>query len=384
MTTPRRLAIVTNADWYFWSHRLPIALAARDAGYDVLVVAGEERGYAARIRALGLRFEPIPIVRGSTRPLQELRTLRALISLYRRERPDIVHQVAVKAVIYGSLAAHLVRVPALINALAGQGYLAASGRGARGMAGMAARGAYRLAFAGRNTHAIFQNPEDLAQFVGRGVVAPERAVLIRGSGVDTMQFVPTPEPDGVPVVLFAGRLLWSKGIAELVDAIRQIRAQGDYVRLVLVGDPDLQNPDAVPVAVLQAWQRDDGVEWWGRRDDMPEVFRSANVVALPSGYGEGVPKVLIEAAAAGRAIVTTDTPGCREIVRNGVNGTLVPPGNVSCLAAAIAALLKSPAARIRMARAGREIAVREFDQALVVSATLALYRRALDSSARCS
>ncbi|MEO7775019.1 MAG: glycosyltransferase family 4 protein, partial [Steroidobacteraceae bacterium] len=332
----QRLAIVTNVDWYFWSHRLPIALAARNAGYEVVVVAGEERGYGPRIRAQGLRFLPIPIVRGSTQPLQELRTLRALVAIYRQERPALVHHVAVKAVLYGSLAARLTRVPAVINALAGQGYLA-SGRGASGLAGFAAAAAYRMAFSGRNTRAIFQNPEDLASFVDRGLVTADRASLIRGSGVDTTLFAPSPEPDGVPVLLYAGRLLWSKGIGELVDATRLIRAQGDYVRLVLVGVPDTQNPDAVPVAALQEWQREGILEWWGARDDMPAVFRSANLVALPSDYGEGVPKVLIEAAASGRAIVTTDTPGCREIVRNGINGTLVPPRNVPCLAAAIAA-----------------------------------------------
>jgi glycosyltransferase involved in cell wall biosynthesis len=381
--TPRhRLAIVTNVDWYFWSHRLPLALAARDAGYDVLVVAGEERGYGKRIESQGLRFRAIPMVRGSTAPLQELRTLRALVAIYRQERPHLVHHVAVKPVLYGSVAAHLARVPAVVNALAGQGYLAASGRGRHGLGGLAARAAYRVAFAGRHTRALFQNPEDRSTFIAHGLVAAERTVLIRGSGVDTQRFHPTPEPAGIPTVVFAGRLLWSKGVGDLLHAVRVLRARGDYVRLILVGTPDTQNPDAVPENILQQWQRSGEAECWGERDDMPEVLSSANLVALPSAYGEGVPKILIEAAAAGRAIVTTDTPGCREIVRNGINGTLVPPRNVTCLAEAVATLLRSPELRARMGIAGREIAVREFDVRVVVDATLELYRQLLDSLPR--
>jgi glycosyltransferase involved in cell wall biosynthesis len=368
-----RLAIVTNADWYFWSHRLPIARAARDRGHEVFVVAGEERGLGGRIRAEGFEFLPIPVERGSMRLGSELAMLGELRRIYRRIRPQLVHHIAVKPVIHGGIAARLERVPAVINALAGQGHVS----GAHGVRGALLRSAvmlgYRAAYSGRRTRAIFQNPDDLEFFVGRGVVPRARAVLIRGSGVDLTAFAPVPEPGGVPTIVFASRLLKSKGVAELVEACARLRASGVACRLVIAGEPDSANPDAIPPAMLQSWLLPGSVEWLGRRDDMPTVLASANIVALPSNYGEGVPKILIEAAAAARAIVTTDSPGCREIVRDGVNGRLVARGDVAGLAAALAALLADPALRARMGTAGREIAAGEFSEALVVRRTMDLY-----------
>jgi glycosyltransferase involved in cell wall biosynthesis len=359
------------------SHRLPIARAARDAGHKVLAVAAEEHGYGARIRAEGFHFIRVPVVRGSMNLSDDLAALRELCAIYRHERPDLVHHVSVKPVIYGSIAARIVGVPVIINALTGQGYIS----GAGGIKGRLLRGAARVAFraalGGRRTRAIFENPDDLEAFVKRGLIPRHRAVLIRGSGVDPERFSPSPEPTGVPVVLFAARLLWSKGLGELVEAVSRLRRRGVEVRLVIVGVPDRQNPDSVPVTVLQGWVEKGIAEWWGHRDDMPEVFRAVNVVALPSVYGEGVPVVLLEAAAAGRAIVTTDMPGCREIVRDGVNGRLVPPNNISSLVDALSELLHSPDLRAHMATAGRVIATQEFSNEVVVRRTMQLYGQLL-------
>jgi glycosyltransferase involved in cell wall biosynthesis len=307
----------------------------------------------------------------------DLAAVRELLSIYRQECPDLVHHVSVKPVIYGSIAARIVGVPVIINALTGQGYIS----GASGIKGTLLRGAahvaFRAALGGRRTRAIFENPDDLEAFVSRGLIARHRAVLIRGSGVDPVRFSPSPEPTGVPVVLFAARLLWSKGVGELVEAVCALRSRGVEVRLVIVGVPDRQNPDSIPANVLQSWVEKGIAEWWGHRDDMPEVFRAANVVALPSVYGEGVPVVLLEAAAAGRAIVTTDMPGCREIVRDGVNGRLVPPNNVLSLAEALHELLRSSEVRARMGAAGRVIATQEFSNAIVVRRTMQLYDQLL-------
>jgi glycosyltransferase involved in cell wall biosynthesis len=376
-----RLAIVTNADWYFWSHRLPIARAARERGHEVFVVANEERGLASRIRDAGFEFVPIPMTRGSMSLARDGRTFAALRAVYRRLRPRLVHHVAVKPVIYGALAARLERVPAIINALAGQGHLT----GAGGLRGAALRGAvsvaYRLAYGGPRTRAIFQNPDDLEYFVGRGIVARERAVLIRGSGADLDAFAPSREPDGEPVILFASRLLRAKGIVELVEACDRLRARGVAFRLRIVGEPDVENPDAVPESLVREWVAAGRAEWLGRRDDMPAMLAAAHLIALPSNYGEGVPKFLIEAAASARAIVTTDSPGCREIVRDGVNGRLVPRGDVAALAAALGELLADPALRARFGAAGREIAVAEFGERLVVERTMALYDELLAARA---
>jgi glycosyltransferase involved in cell wall biosynthesis len=373
-----KVAIVASNDWYFMWHRLPIARAARDAGHQVLAVAAEEHGYGARIRAEGFRFIRIPVVRGSMNLSDELAAMRELLSIYRHESPDLVHHVSVKPVIYGSIAARIVGVPVIINALTGQGYLS----GAGGIKGTLLRGAahvaFRAALGGRRTRAIFENPDDLEAFVKRGLIPRHRAVLIRGSGVDPERFSPSPEPTGVPVVLFAARLLWSKGLGDLVEAVGSLRGRGIEVRLVIVGVPDRQNPDSIPEAVLQGWVKKGIAEWWGHRDDMPAVFRVVNIVALPSVYGEGVPVVLLEAAAAARAIVTTDTPGCREIVRDGVNGRLVPPNDKLSLADALSELLHFPELRARMAAAGREIASQEFSNAIVVRRTMQLYDQLLD------
>ena len=377
-----RLAIVTNADWYFWSHRLPIARAARARGHEVFVIANEERGFGGRIREAGFEFLPIPVARGSMSLARDVETLSALRAVYRRVRPSLVHHVAVKPVIYGAIAARIERVPAIINALAGQGHLT----GAPGFRGIVLRGAvslaYRAAYGGKQTRAIFQNPDDLEFFVRRGVVARERTVLIRGSGVDLDAFAPTPEPMGVPVVVFASRLLRAKGIVELVEACDQLRARGVAFTLRIVGEPDVENPDAVPESLLRAWAAAGRAEWLGRRDDMPAVLAAANVVALPSNYGEGVPKILIEAAACARAIVTTDSPGCREIVRDGVNGRLVARGDIGALAASLGELLTDAALRARCGAAGREIAAAEFGEKLVVERTMALYDRMLFDSPR--
>ena len=368
-----RVAIVTNADWYFWSHRLPIARAALARGHEVFIIANEERGLGGQIRAQGFEFVPIPVERGSTKLAGEVALLQALRKVYRRLRPQLVHHVAVKPVLYGGIAARLERVPAVINALAGQGHLA----GARGIKGALLRAAvgmaYRVAFAGEGTRAIFQNAEDLEYFVGKGVVRRERAVLIRGSGVDPAEFAPLPEPTGRPVVLFASRLLRSKGLPELVEACRRLRARASNLMLRIVGEPDVANPDAVSRADLEAWVAEGGVEWLGRRSDMPQLLAGANVVALPSQYGEGVPKILIEAAAAGRAIVTTNSPGCRDIVREGVNGLLVPRADVDALVTALGTLLADAGLRARMGAAGRELATAQFSEQQVVSQTLALY-----------
>jgi glycosyltransferase involved in cell wall biosynthesis len=372
-----RVAIVTNADWYFLSHRLPIARAARDRGHEVFVVANEERDCGDRIRAEGFRFLPVPIARGSMNLLHDLATLRALRRVYREVRPRLVHHVAVKPVLYGAMAARLEKVPAIVNALAGRGHLSHAGGMRHALLRPALALAYRAAFGGVRTRAIFQNPDDLEFFVGRGVIARERAELIRGSGVDLAAYQPTPEPDGVPVILFASRLLRAKGIADLVAACDRLRARGVRCRLLIAGEPDVANPDAIPESLLRQWAAEGRAEWLGRRDDMPKVLALANVVALPSMYGEGVPKILIEAAACARAIVTTDSPGCREIVRDGLTGRLVPRNDVRALADALESLLADRALRGRMGAAGRELAAREFGEALVARRTMDLYDRML-------
>ena len=237
--------IVVNAEWYFWSHRRALAGALQRLGFEVVVAAAVERDRRPDIEASGLRFIPLSLQRRSTSLLQELRTVRELYSLYRAERPDLVHHVSIKPVLYGSVAARIARVPAVINAIPGLGYVFL-GTGimaaARKLAGSIA---YRVALSGGRTRVVFQNPDDRALFVRRHIVSPERAHVILGAGVDVERFHEVPEPAGVPVVLLASRLLWDKGVRELVDAARLLRARGIACRVVIVGVPDNENPNSV-------------------------------------------------------------------------------------------------------------------------------------------
>jgi glycosyltransferase involved in cell wall biosynthesis len=366
--------IVVNVDWYFWSHRLPVARALREAGFEVVVAAAPERGFGDRIEGAGFRFVPLRMSRRSSSPAAEIAAFFELLRLYRKLRPDVVHHVAIKPVLYGSIAAQLSGLPAVINAIPGLGHVFVA-RGARArVLRFLVRIMYRVALAGRATRVIFQNPEDQASFVAGGLVSVHRSVLIRGSGVDVDQFVAAPPPEGVPLIVLASRLLWDKGVGVLVEAARELRRRGLVFRVALVGAPDHFNPNSISEEQLQCWQTEGVVEWWGIRADMADVLREASIVVLPSGYGEGVPKILLEAAASARPIVATDIPGCREIVRHGQNGLLVPPGSPEELAGALALLISDPECRERFGACGRALAVREFAEAVVVGQTLELYR----------
>lgn len=372
MNPPKLLFLVTE-DWYFVSHRMPLAVAARQAGYEVTVVTrvGE---HTQTIRNAGLRLITIVLSRRGKNPFSELLLVARLLAIYRRERPDIVHHVAMKPMLYGSLAARLAGVRHVVNAMAGRGWLFTSRSWLAGVLGRGVSFAFRKLL--NRGVVIVQNPDDMEWLVNVGVES-DRVHLIRGSGVDVNQFSFTREPKGEPVVVLASRMIWDKGIGEFVAAARNLKQRGIAARFVLVGNPDTANNASIPRGCLEAWHAEGVIEWWGHRNDMAQVFAQSHLVCLPSYYREGVPKVLLEAAACGRAIVTTDMPGCREIVSHGDNGLLVPPRNEAALADALQALLQDPERRSRMGARGRERAVEEFSLDKVVAETLTLYREIL-------
>lgn len=373
-----RLLFVVNAADFFVSHRLPIAVAARDFGWEVHVAAAADASVAT-IEAAGLHFHSVPISRVGVNPLKELGALWCLFRLYRRLRPDLVHHVTIKPVLYGSICARAARVPAVVNAISGLGYVFLKTGVLAGVRRRLTAPVYRLAFAHPNGRIIFQNSDDLAEFVRRRLFDGEGSRIIRGSGVDPAMFTPGTHEAATPIVVLASRMLYDKGVREFVDAARRLRGCGIDARFVLVGDTDA-NPAAVPREQLEAWSREGAVEWWGHRTDMPEVFRQADVACLPS-YGEGLPKVLLEAAAAGLPIVATDVPGCREVVADGENGLLVLPRDAAQLAGALQALIEHPGKRRAMGRAGRERVLREFTTEHVVRQTLDLYEDVRTSAA---
>lgn len=372
---PKIIFFITE-DWYFWSHRLPIARAARDGGFEVLI-ATRVNQHKGLINKEGFKLIPIGLKRRSKNVVKEIFSIIEVIRIYRREKPDIVHHVAVKPVLYGSWATRIAGISGVVNALAGLGFIfVAEGWKAKALKRFVVF-AYRTAFSSKNTIGIFQNPEDMRLFIDAGVVKREKAVLIRGSGVDVSHFKHLPEPAGIPTIILASRMLWDKGVGEFVDAARQLRKDGVACRIVLVGVPDPENPASIPEETLRGWHTEGIVEWWGYRDDMPKVLSQAHIVALPTTYGEGVPKILIEAASCGRAIVATDVPGCREIVRNNENGLLVHPRDSKSLADALKTLIGNPKLRAKMGAKGREIVEPGFSEEIVVRQTMELYKEIL-------
>lgn len=368
----RKLIFVIAEDWYFWSHRLPLARAARDAGFDV-VIATRVHEHGKKIRDEGFKLVPLRLARESYSPWAELRTISQLWRLYRRERPDIVHHVALKPILYGSIAALRTKETRVINALAGLGYLVASSSWKARLLRFPIWNAFRLLLSRSNTSVLLQNGDDMSMVVRQMRVPAERAFLIRGAGVDCRVFYPAPPPKGLPIVMLPSRMLWNKGVAEFVAAAELLQKEGVKARFVLVGKADTASPSGIPHRQLTMWHEQGAVEWWGHKKDMAEVYQSATVVCLPSHGGEGVPKSLLEAAACGRPIITCDVPGCRDIVRDLENGLLVPPKSVPELVKAICRLLSSSELRKEMGESGRTIVLNEFAQELVVAKTLALY-----------
>jgi len=371
---PKLLFVVTE-DWYFCSHRLPLGLAALADGMEV-ALATNVSSHAEALRAAGITVFPWYIRRGSTGLWSELRSLASLLGIYVRYRPDLVHHVAIKPVLYGSLLARLTGVARVVNALGGMGALFTGEAGQRqGLRRLVLTG-FRWLLGGKRSILILQNPDDCAVLVEQAGVARSAIRLIRGGGVNLDDFAVLPEPAGVPLVVLPARMLADKGVAEFVAAAASLRQAGVVARFALVGGTDPANPAAIDAAQLARWVDEGAVEWFGRRDDMPAVLAAAAIVCLPS-YREGLPKALLEAAACGRAIVATDVPGCREIVRHEHNGLLVPARDSAALAAALARLLAAPALRQAMGQAGRRMAVEEFSDTLIVAQTRAIYRALL-------
>lgn len=364
------LLFIVNDAGFFLSHRLNIARAAKRGGWTVHVATPRGRD-VERVVAEGFVHHPIPLSRSGTNLLQEFRSIAALWTLLRALRPTLVHAVTIKPVLYSGFLTPLVRTPALVQAVSGLGHVfTAEGAIARVRRTIVKR-AYRLAFRHPHSRVIVQNEDD-QQTLGTAL-RKGQAVLIPGAGVDTGRYCALPEPGGIPIVVLASRMLWAKGVGDFVSAAQAVKNKGIEARFVLVGDSDRGNPAAVPEANLREWDELGWVEWWGHRADMPDVFAQATIVCLPTFYGEGVPKVLIEAAACGRPIVTTDWPGCRTIVRDGHNGLLVPPRDAKQLSDALSTLLSDRELRSEMGERGRQMVLNHFATEHIERMTLQVY-----------
>lgn len=367
-----KILFFATEDWFVCSHWLPIINGAKEMGLDVVVVTRISK-HLDMIQQHGVKVIPFEISRRGSNFLSEIDTVLRLIKIYRNEKPDIVHHIALKPMLYGSFAAHITHVKHTINWVAGMGWLFISNSWRAKL--MQALVKKVLSMLLRGTDVIVENKDDQAIIADLGVSTPHLHI-IRGAGVDTSLYLQLPEPNVTPLVILPARMLWDKGVGEFVDAATMLKKRGVLARFVLVGEPDHENPASVSTNQLQEWQNDGVIEWWGRREDMPNVLAQSHIVCLPS-YREGLPKSLLEAASCGRPIVTTDVPGCREIVRDGDNGILVQARNYLALADALAKLLADPELRLQMGLRGRKRVMNEFSQEIIVKHVLAIYRKAL-------
>jgi glycosyltransferase involved in cell wall biosynthesis len=365
-----KVCLVANTDWYLYNFRLALAKELRSVGWDVVMISPPGL-YVSKFAEEGFRWVEWQVDRRGLNIYHEVKSILRLARIYSKEHPLLAHHHTIKPVIYGSFAARIRKVPCIVNSITGLGYLFLHS----GWQGKVLRAfvlpLYRMALKQHNIRVIFENAVDRNFFLHNHLIHESQSSIIEGVGVDVDRYLPQPEVEGVPLVVMPTRLIWDKGVGELVDAARILHKRLS-IRIALVGMPDPGNPTNIDETQLQEWIAEGLVEYWGFRLDMDEVYHQAHIVCLPS-YREGLPTVLIEAAAAGRPIVASDVPGCCEVVDQGENGLLVPPGDPGALAEALALLAEDSALRHKMGAAGRLKAVNQFANNKVIAATLKVY-----------
>lgn len=373
----KKFLLVVNDMAWFWSHRLPLAKDILREGAD-LHLATDGAAANAEIKALGITGHDLPEHTGSFNPLNQLMLAWKIFETLQKTKPDIVHAITLRHAFFTGLASRILKTPHAVFTLAGLGPLFLSDNPRIKAVRTIIVPLFKIAFGGEGRFIIFQNPDDAKALVRAGAIEESRMTVIRGSGVDPVQFAYTPEPvHESPVILFSSRLLKAKGIGEFVHAARILKSKGIRARFQVAGDIYEKNHDSVTREELDVWKNEGIIEWLGQRSDMPALMAAANVVTLPSYYGEGVPKVLLEAASIGRAIVTTDMPGCRETVEDGETGILIEPKNAWELTDALEKLLADPALRAAMGRKARARIESDFTIEKVNAHTLAVYAKLL-------
>lgn len=380
---PPKIVLVANTDWYLFNFRRNLVGRLRQDGWDVVLVS-PPGPFGERLQREGLRWQPFDLSPGGVGPLQEAGAIHRLRRLYRAERPRLVHHFTIKCVLYGTLASRGLDRVGVVNAVTGLGHVFTdSGLRAR-LIRAAVSPMYRYCLSRRNVRTVFQNQSDLEEFVDRGLMSSGRAHVIRGSGVDCDRFAPrnAERHGGAPArVLFASRMLREKGVLELVEAARLVKGRGVDAEFVFAGSCYPGNPSSVDERAIDTWTSEGLIRFLGHVEDMPDLLASCDLAVLPS-YREGTPRILLEAAAMERPIVATDIAGCRGVVEHEVNGLLVPVGDASALADAIARLARDEVLRSRFGRAGRQIVLREFDERIVLDETMAVYQDLLANDAR--
>lgn len=364
------LFVVNNPD-FFCSHRLPIAVKAKSDGFDVHVASSKGLG-VEQIEHMGLVHHEVDFSRSGQNPIKELVTTWQLIILFLRLKPDLVHLVTIKPVLYGGMATRIMRVKAVVAAVSGLGTVFIAQSTVARIRLWLVKILYKIAFGHKNLTVIFQNPSDRNTLISANILQEKQASIIRGSGVDLSDYPYLPEPNGTAVVVMAARLLRDKGVFEFVEAAKILKKRQVSVIMRLIGSPDLGNPSSITEQELENWKEEGYVDVLGYQADIAKLYSEANVVCLPS-YREGLPKSLVEAAACGRAVVTTDVPGCRDAIANTITGVLVPVKDAVALADAIEKLIENIGLRHTMGVAGRQLAEEAFDINIIVKQHLDIY-----------
>lgn len=373
-----KLLFVLNNSKYFISHRLPIAVEAKKRGYEVHIACPDEDSNQIFKKA-GIIYHHIPLSRRGMNPFAELGSIFALSRLFKRLKPDLVHLVTIKPYLYGGIAARLSRVSSVVSAVAGLGTLFVSDNPKARIIRLILLPLYKYAFGHPNQAIIFQNKHDQSMLADWSGFVPLKAILIKGSGVEVEKYQQICEPTGTPIITFAARLLKEKGVAEFIEAAKILRKRGLGVNFWVAGDIDVGNPKTITEAELNCWKNEEVVTFLGFRNDIPNLYSKSNIICMPSYYGEGLPKSLIEAAACGRAVITADVPGCRDAIIPNKTGLLVTAKDSESLANAIQKLIRDPVLRKKMGEEGRKFAEAEFHIDKVVDRHMRIYQALIEN-----
>tara|TARA_Y100001960_G_scaffold332157_1_gene431666 strand:- start:9410 stop:10546 length:1137 start_codon:yes stop_codon:yes gene_type:complete len=373
-----KLFFIVSEDKSFWSHRLSLALSAIDAGYDVTLVSNFNK-LESKIKNRGVNVININFVRSSKHPFTDLKNIFKLIFILRKEKPDIIHNVALKTILIASIAGLFSKKMVIINAFTGLGYVFSSDQLHAKLIRFFIKPIFKLLFRRSNYWTIFQNPDDMNLFERLGLINLNQSTLIRGSGVETNKFIQSDDLNKIPVVMLASRMLWDKGVGEFVEVAKRAYKNKINAEFMLVGGIDNDNPMSIPLSTLNQWVSNGDVQWEGHSDNMPDMLASASIVCLPS-YREGLPKVLLEAAAIGRPLIASDGPGCREIVRDKYNGLLVKMRDADSLYEAVLMLVNNRKMRETMGRNSRTLVETELSTTIINTQTIELYRRVVNAS----
>lgn len=368
----KRILFIVNSDWFFMSHRLPIGLEALRKNFQVHI-ATSITDRKSILESYGFVVHPLHLTRGKSSLFSSIVSFWEMLIILLKLKPDIVHLITIKPVLFGGIAARLLGIRNIVISIPGLGYAFTDCAFLASFRRACIEFLYSQALRQKNLKIIFQNPSDRDVVLGFANISKNSSIMIRGSGVDLKKYSFLPEPTGTPIVAMASRLLKNKGVYEFVEAARILNDRNINVQFCLYGTPDPENPMSVSEMEIAAWKREGIVDCAGFRSDISKAYSEANIVALPSFYGEGLPKSLIEASACGRAIITTNMPGCRDAIIPGITGILIPPRDALALADAVEIILNNHELRNKMGSAGRSFAEREFDIANVVAVHMSIY-----------